>query len=332
MTDETTSDWPLEVRASRDFQPRKWSEGYLNLNARWVRGARFRGPKAAARRVVVESAGGPRPARRRIGDCGWISALTSPPAVAGRPRRSPRAHAKRARAKGNARRSWPFGGGFGGGLGPRPCLARSLALANVASAFALALADRRRRAAAEEDIVCTDEVLLHPDPQSTLAPRQRRSPLRQSRVLVRPAPKAATAQRDPRDVREIVARAQPRTRLPVTGLPASPLPATGLPAMGLPANERRSGTRAHLVVASDGSLVIVGPTPTPPPVVVSADERRRLRPALRRRRNEGSSASRDRARHAGDLCAAQCPSAARTTAMAPAMLPCTSWPGRCSTR
>jgi len=61
------------------------------------RGA-FSGPKAAARRVVVESAGG--------------------------------AHAKRAQAKGNASRSWPFGGGFGGGLGPRPCLARSLAIAS----------------------------------------------------------------------------------------------------------------------------------------------------------------------------------------------------------
>ena len=36
----------------------------------------------------------------------------------------------RAQAKGNARRSWPFGGAFGGGLGPRPCLARSLAIAS----------------------------------------------------------------------------------------------------------------------------------------------------------------------------------------------------------
>ena len=37
-------------------------------------------------------------------------------------------------------------------------------------------------------------MLLHPDPQPTLAPRQRRSPVRQSRVLVRPALKPFEAE------------------------------------------------------------------------------------------------------------------------------------------
>jgi len=115
--------------ASRDFQPRKSSEGYLNLDARGVRGASFRvrrrrprgsWPERRAGRSLPGagsgSADGSRPWPRRRG---WRAVVGTHLGLK-----------PRAQAEGNARRSWPFGGAFGGGLGPRPCLARSLAIAS----------------------------------------------------------------------------------------------------------------------------------------------------------------------------------------------------------
>lgn len=56
----------------------------------------------------------------------------------------------------------------------------------------------------------------------------------------------------------------------------------GARAASLPRNQRRSGARPRLVVASGGpSLVVVGPTPTPPPVAV-ADAPPSPAPASRR--------------------------------------------------
>lgn len=60
------------------------------------------------------------------------------------------------------------------------------------------------------------------------------------------------------------------SRRPALSREAAAWPFGARPAAALPRNERRSGTRPRLVVASGGpSLLVVGPTPTPPPVAVA---------------------------------------------------------------
>lgn len=60
------------------------------------------------------------------------------------------------------------------------------------------------------------------------------------------------------------------SRRPALSREAASWPFGARPAGPLPRNQRRSGARPRLVVASGGpSLVVVGPTPTPPPVAVS---------------------------------------------------------------
>jgi hypothetical protein len=110
------------------------------------------------------------------------------------------------------------------------------------------------------------------------APAWQPSAPRQRRVLVRkPRAVAATSL-------EQQASRKPPTRffVPTCSADVTPTVAPAVatsrvaawdrPTAELPANERRSGTRPRLVVASEGPLVVVGPTPTPPPVVVQADD------------------------------------------------------------
>lgn len=109
-------------------------------------------------------------------------------------------------------------------------------------------APRQRRVLVRKQHVATPRQALTPGVSRTT-----------SRFFVAPAPSSPTA---PAETAEIVEPAKPAERLPAWTKPQA----------DLPGNQRRPGTRPHLVVASDGPLVVVGPTPTPPPVVVQADD------------------------------------------------------------